>query len=88
MYHTVNDDLYIDFGGKFPVVCQRPRQFRDRYVRGSRVRILLKSMELCETFLGYEGKYITLMEADGVLIGLDQNDRVGRRSLAGRRSLQ
>lgn len=69
IYHTVNDDLYIDVGLKFPVVCQRPRRLRSQYTRGTRVRVLLKSAELSQTFLGYE-KEMTLLEADGVLLGM------------------
>ncbi len=54
IYHVVNDDLYIDFGGKFPAVCQRQRAFRSKYVRGAEVRLLVKKLELSEKFLGYD----------------------------------
>lgn len=69
IYHTVNDDLYVDIGHKFPVVVQRPRRRRGLFVRGTEVRILVKNLELSEKFLGYE-KEMSLCEAEGVLLGL------------------
>jgi len=69
IYHIVNDDLYIDFGGKFPAVCTANRKRRALYTRGTEVRLLIKELELSKTFLGYD-KEITLMEADAVLLGL------------------
>ena len=66
----VDDDLYVDFGAKFPVVVKRPRQARrEDYVRGAQVKIKLRSLEMTEKFLGYD-KEMTLMEADGTLMGL------------------
>eukprot|EP00096_Caligus_rogercresseyi_P015605 TRINITY_DN8073_c0_g1_i1.p1 TRINITY_DN8073_c0_g1~~TRINITY_DN8073_c0_g1_i1.p1 ORF type:complete len:153 (-),score=13.52 TRINITY_DN8073_c0_g1_i1:79-513(-) len=69
IYHVVEDDLYIDIGHKFPVVCRRPKHKGEQFRRGSKVRILIKSLELSQKFLGYENE-MTLMEADGVLLGL------------------
>jgi len=69
IYHIVDDDLYIDFGQKFNCVCQRPRDLGYKYVRGAEVKILIKSLELSEKFLGYD-KEMTLQEADCVLMGL------------------
>ena len=74
IYHTVNDDLYIDFGGKFPAICQRPRRRRNQFVRGTEVKLLIKKMEMSDTFLGYE-KEMTLLEADCVLLGLNNQER-------------
>jgi small subunit ribosomal protein S28 len=68
IYHVVNDDIYVDFGGKFPAVVQRNRRRRDLYARGDEVRLLVKSLEQSEKFLGYD-KEMTIMEADCVLLG-------------------
>lgn len=71
IYHVVDDDLYIDFGGKFPCVCQKPRRGGHLYTRGTEVRLLVKSLEMSQKFLGYE-KEMSLLEADCVLLGLAQ----------------
>ena len=79
IYHVVGDDLYIDVGLKFPVVTSKPRLNNNdddrqqrggstKFQRGSDVKVLLKSLEMSEMFLGYD-KEITILEADGVLIG-------------------
>ena len=66
----MENDLYIDFGGKFHCVCTRPRgPKRHLYNRGAEVRLRIKELELSRKFLGYE-KAISLLEADCVLLGL------------------
>ncbi len=71
VYHIVNDDMYVDIGHKFPVIVQRPRRRRATFQRGSKVRILLNSLELSKKFLGYD-REMTLCEADGTLLGLHE----------------
>jgi hypothetical protein len=42
------------------------------YYRGVKVKLLLKDFEMSSSFFGSE-KHVTLLEADGVLLGLDRS---------------
>ncbi|XP_065063315.1 small ribosomal subunit protein bS1m-like [Rhopilema esculentum] len=68
--NVCNDDLYVDFGGKFEVVVKRPPVNTEVYQIGRQVKIMLRKLEMTGHFLG-QNKHITLLEADGKLLGID-----------------
>lgn len=69
IFHVVDDDLYVDFGWKFHAVCSRPVKNSSAYVRGARVKLRIKDLEISSRFLG-SAKDLTLMEADCQILGI------------------
>lgn len=62
-------NLYIDFGGKFHGVAIRPHRFSDRYIKGARVKVLIKDLEIGMHFLG-SNTDTSLLEASIEIVGL------------------
>uniref|UniRef100_A0AC35UFH2 S1 motif domain-containing protein n=1 Tax=Rhabditophanes sp. KR3021 TaxID=114890 RepID=A0AC35UFH2_9BILA len=70
--HRIQDDLYVDFGLKFPAVVKAPFRDNEKFLVGEKVLLRLFDPELSERFLGSK-KDLTLLEADAQLIRLQSN---------------
>ena len=62
-------NLYIDFGGKFHGIAIKPHKFSDRYIKGARVKVLIKDLEVSMHFLG-SNTDTSLLEASIEIVGL------------------
>lgn len=62
-------NLYIDFGCKFHGVAIRPHRFSERYIKGARVKVLIKDLEVGMHFLG-SNTDTSLLEASIEIVGL------------------
>ena len=62
-------NLYVDFGGKFHGVAIKPYKFSERYIKGARVKVLIKDLEVGMHFLG-SNTDTSLLEASIEIIGL------------------
>jgi len=63
VFHVVENNLFVDFGGKFYAVVDKPRIDKHMYVRGSLVSLRLFELEMSTRFLG-SNTDMTLNEAD------------------------
>ena len=64
----VDDNLYVDVGGKFHAVVTAPMQRKRVYQVGSHVVVRLKNLEMTSHFLG-DSKDTSLLEAEEELLG-------------------
>merc|ERR1712168_1086606 len=69
IWEVVNDDIYVDYGGKFMLVGKRPEKNPDAYNRGALVRVKVLQYEVSGHFLG-EKHGVSMCESDGILFGL------------------
>lgn len=65
----VDDNLYIDFGGKFHGVVPRPPVKREEYGIGALVEVIVNDLEISDQFLGAP-RHESMLEADIQLVGL------------------
>lgn len=79
VFHTTNEDLYVDIGLKFHAVVKKPQKDNNLYVRNSTVRLKLLDYEITDRFIGSE-EDVSLLEADAVLLGLESTP-IGRQTI-------
>lgn len=77
IFHTTDDDLYVDYGMKFHAVLKKPREDARLFVRGATVRMRLIDYELSDRFIGSD-RETSLLESDALLLGLESTP-VGKR---------
>lgn len=78
VFHTTNNDLYVDVGMKFHAVVKKPSEDNRLYVRGSTVKLRMIDYEITDRFIGSD-KDMSLLEADAVLLGLESTPVGSRR---------
>lgn len=66
---VVDDNLYIDFGGKFHGVVPCPELGTEIYIVGTKVEVIVKDLEMSAHFLGAP-QDSSLLEANIKLVGL------------------
>lgn len=72
VFHTTQDDLYVDVGMKFHAVVKKPQQNRHLYVRNSTVKLKLLDYEITDKFIGADS-VSTMLEMDAILLGLESS---------------
>lgn len=77
VFHTTDNDLYVDFGMKFHAVVKKPREESRLFVRGATVQLKLLDYELSDRFVGSDHE-TSLLESDAILLGLESTP-VGKR---------
>jgi len=99
VHEMTNDHLYVDYGGKFNLVLQRPTTTPTRgsgtsrtghgYELGSLVRVQVERYEATGQFLGDE-RHVTMCESDGQLMGMhgDKTEGGGKNRRDHRRTDQ
>lgn len=66
---VVEDKLYVDFGCKFHAVVSCPDTVRERIHRGTKVIVVVKDLEVTQSFIG-ASKHDSLLEATAEFVRL------------------